>query len=79
MCGQWGYLCGQGHAAGGEHASAADAGGHHAEFAGGDEVGEVLDFLLEPGVALVGGLVGVGGLVAGDVCVAEAGRHSGRY
>ena len=79
MCGGAGfqYLCGHSHAARGEQTAAADAGGHHAEFTRGDEVSEVLDFLLELGLALVGGFVWVRGLVAGHVGVAEAGRHAG--
>lgn len=72
-----GYFCGHCHAARDEETAAADAGGHHAEFAGGDKVPKVLDFLLELGLALVGGFVGVGGLVAGHIGVAEAGRHPG--
>ena len=53
----WSYFCGKGHTAGGEQATAADTGGHHAKFAGGYEVAEVLDFLFKLGFILVGGFI----------------------
>lgn len=60
------HLCGQGHASRDEATAARVSRSHHAKLAGRDELGEVLDLLVERHLLVeVGRLVGVGGLVAG--------------
>jgi hypothetical protein len=50
-------------------------GGHHAEFAGGDEAGKVFDLLCERRLIFVLGCVGVGGFAARIRVGEVAGRH----
>lgn len=70
------YRGGDRHGAGDQLIAGGVVGGHHAELAGGDELGQGFDLLLQRGgrLVLVRLRVGVGGLVAG-VCVGEGRRH----
>lgn len=54
------YLSGNGHATRHEQIRVGGFGGHHAEFGGLDEGGEILNLLGGAGLVLVGGFVGVG-------------------
>ena len=58
------YLSGNGHGSGYQEPPALNAGGHHGELAGVDELDEAFDLLGQAGVLQVLGRVRVGGLVA---------------